>query len=110
MFSSQLKTSLQSFDRKSIKTAGVDFIILHGCPECDKYVYTPEDKANNCPYIKADGTVCGYSRYDESHVPHEVGECNTNIRLLLAECQKTPTIMLCRGSFIFRCGNDWKRY
>ena len=48
------------------------FVVLNGCPECNKFVYLPEDKRKNCPYVKANGEVCGKSRYDKFGKPVEV--------------------------------------
>ena len=59
------KTTLKLFDKKSIKAAGVKYIVLHGCPKCNRHVYLQEDKDTNCP-------ICGYSRYDEIGQPYEV--------------------------------------
>ena len=52
--------------------AGVSFLILHGCVECNKFVYVETDKRKNCPYVKANGDVCGAPRYDSNGVPKEV--------------------------------------
>ena len=65
--------TIKSFDKKSIRAAGTDYMILHGCPKCNQHVYKPEDKDTNCPFIiNADGTMCGYSRLDEMNEPYEV--------------------------------------
>lgn len=63
---------LKSFDKKAKRAAGLDYLVLHGCPGCNKYVYRPGDVNVNCPFVKLDGTVCGQARYDESNKPREV--------------------------------------
>ena len=63
---------LKTFDTKAKKAAGLDYLVLHGCPECNKHVYGPNDRNVNCPFIKKDGTVCGHTRYDETNKPWEV--------------------------------------
>ena len=65
--------TIQSFDKKSIRAAGADYIELHGCPQCNKHVYKPDDEEINCPFINEDGSICGYSRFDEANQPYEVG-------------------------------------
>lgn len=65
--------SIKAFDKKAIAAAGVNFFVLHGCPKCDKHVYTPTDKRKNCPYKnKVDGTTCGHPRFDSANQPFEV--------------------------------------
>ena len=64
--------SLNSFDKKCKHVAGVNYLVLHGCPSCDKYIYTKDDDNENCPFVKADGTVCGHPRYNEKNAPFEV--------------------------------------
>lgn len=61
-----------SFDRKAKKAAGVNYIVLHGCPECNKYIYKPDDQHVNCPYKKDDGTICGHPRFNTDKQPFEV--------------------------------------
>ena len=61
--------SLSSFDKKSKRVAGVNYLALHGCPSCNKHVYTHKDKNKVCPFIKANGTVCGHPRYSEQNEP-----------------------------------------
>ena len=53
--------------------AGVGFLALHGCNKCNKFVFLPDDERKTCPYVKADGQVCGESRYDTNGKPKEVG-------------------------------------
>jgi len=62
---------LENFDRKAKRAAGVQYLVLHGCPKCKKYVYGPKDRNLNCPFIKEDGTVCGHTRYNDGK-PWEV--------------------------------------
>lgn len=52
--------------------AGVGFLSLNGCPGCDKFVYLPNDKRKTCPYVKADGQICGEPRFNEDGQPKEV--------------------------------------
>lgn len=65
-------TGLGSFDTKMKAVAGTNYLKLHGCPKCDKYVYTPNDRNGNCPFVKEDGAVCGHPRYNEANEPWEV--------------------------------------
>ena len=64
--------TLKKFDIKAKEFAGCNYIVLHGCPKCNKYVYTPDDRSITCPQIKFDGTVCGHSRFNEKGKPYEV--------------------------------------
>lgn len=66
------QNKIKSFDKLSIKAAGADYMVLHGCPNCNHHVYMPDDDNINCPFVKVDGTVCGYSRFDEKNEPYEV--------------------------------------
>ena len=56
--------------------AGVGFLALNGCNACNKFVYLPDDKRTICPYVKANGEVCGEPRYDSNGQPKEVGKIN----------------------------------
>lgn len=64
--------SLKQFDAKAKKFAGSDYFVLHGCPKCDEYIYTPADRNVTCPHMMLDGTVCGKSRLNEMGQAHEV--------------------------------------
>lgn len=65
--------SLKHFDKEAKKAAGLDYLVLHGCPQCKKHVYGPEDQNVNCPFVKDNGTVCGHTRYDHAtNKPWEV--------------------------------------
>ena len=64
--------SLNSFDKKSKGAAGVNYFVLHGCPACNKHIYKQEDTNQSCPFVKANGRVCGYPRYSDKGEPHEV--------------------------------------
>ena len=66
------KSTIASFDKKAKRAAGTDYIVLHGCPKCNKYVYTPKDRNNHCPFPKEDGTVCGHPRLNAENQPWEV--------------------------------------
>ena len=72
MYNKSTGRSLGSWDAKAKKAAGVDYIVLHGCPKCHKYIYTPKDHNINCPFVTEDGTVCGHTRYDAENKPWEV--------------------------------------
>ena len=65
--------SLRTFDTKAKRAAGMEYIVLHGCPKCKKYVYGPNNTNANCPFVEQDGTVCGHTRYNkETNKPWEV--------------------------------------
>jgi hypothetical protein len=64
--------TLKSFDRKARQAAGVNYIILHGCPKCDKHIYGSNDRNTNCPFKKEDGTVCGHPRFEKENEAWEV--------------------------------------
>ena len=66
--------------------AGVSFLILHGCVECNKFVYVESDERKNCPYVKADGVVCGEPRYDSNGKPREVNIVLFLYLYLLSNC------------------------
>ena len=64
--------SIKSFDKKAKRAAGTEYLILHGCPKCDKYVYGPNDPNDHCPFRKEGGAVCGHPRFDAHNQPWEV--------------------------------------
>ena len=64
--------TLRSFDKKAKNIAGVNYSILHGCPKCNDYVYSPDDENLHCPNVKEDGTNCGHPRYNDDGKPWEV--------------------------------------
>ena len=64
--------SLRECDKIMQQRAGVNFIILNGCPQCEKFVYTPDDKRSFCPYVLNGGAVCGAPRYNADGKPKEV--------------------------------------
>ena len=65
--------SLRTFDTKAKRAAGMEYIVLHGCPKCKKYVYGPNNTNANCPFVEQDDTVCGHTRYNkETNKPWEV--------------------------------------
>ena len=68
----EANTSIAAFDKKGRRAAGVDYLVLDGCPKCNKHVYTPGDTRDNCPHEKNDGTICGHPRFDPSGKPFEV--------------------------------------
>lgn len=63
-----LQSCISGFDRKAKKFAGCEFIILHGCPNCDRHVYKPTDPEGICP-------VCGHPRFDVKGKALEVFVC-----------------------------------
>lgn len=71
---SKNNTGLRRFDAKAKAVAGTNYLKLHGCPKCNKYVYSPKDHNVNCPFVnvKGDGSVCGYPRYNEAGKPWEI--------------------------------------
>ena len=64
--------TLKAFDKKCTNAAGSNFLVLHGCPSCNKYIYGKDDDNETCPYVKVDGTICGHPRYTEQNEPFEV--------------------------------------
>ena len=60
--------SLKKCDKKLHAAAGAQVLRLNGCPSCNKTVFLPDDPAVSCPYVKADGTVCGHARSDMEQV------------------------------------------
>ena len=67
-----VKTRIREFDNRAKNAAGCNYIILHGCPECNRHVYLPTDKATSCPFVKQDGNVCAHPRFDEHGKAFEV--------------------------------------
>ena len=72
-----VKKNLHEFDTKAKRAAECNYIVLHGCPRCNRHVYLPTDKQKRCPFIKKDGTVCGHPRFDEKGKALEVIFCFT---------------------------------
>ena len=64
--------TMASFDKKAKQAAGTNYLVLHGCPKCDKYVYTPKDRNVHCPYPDKAGGVCGHPRFNDENQPWEV--------------------------------------
>ena len=60
-----VKTRIREFDNRAKNAAGCNYIILHGCPECNRHIYLPTDKAKSCPFVKDDGNVCAHPRFNE---------------------------------------------
>ena len=50
----------------------MNYIVLHGCPKCDKHIYGPNDRNKNCPFKNGDGTVCGHPRFKHGKKAWEV--------------------------------------
>ena len=67
-----VRSSISRFDKKAKTGAGCDFIILHGCPKCNRHVYKPTDRERTCPFIKGDGTVCSHPRFNDKGKALEV--------------------------------------
>lgn len=65
-------TNFRKYDSKMREAAGAEMLRLNGCPHCKRHVYLPTDKAQTCPHVKKNGTVCGHPRYDEAGKPLEV--------------------------------------
>ena len=99
-----VRSSIYGFDKKAKEGAGCDFIILHGCPQCNRHVYKPTDREETCPFIKENGTVCAHPRFNNKGKPLEVFVCVFYCFLLLHSTY--VYIMLCRYVFIFRYGID----
>ena len=91
---------LQSFDTKAKRAAGLDYLVLHGCPGCKKYVYRPGDVNVNCPFVKLDGTVCGQPRYDESNKPREVSLMMLCVCVCVCVFFLVSLMMLCVFFFV----------
>ena len=70
-----VKKSIHRFDTKAKRAAGSNYIVLHGCPGCNRHVYLPQDKQKRCPFIKEDGTICGHPRFDSKGQALEVIFC-----------------------------------
>jgi hypothetical protein len=67
-----VERSLKDFDTDAKDAAGSNYIILNGCPECNRHVYLPTEKAMTCPFVKRDGNICGHPRFDTNKKPFEV--------------------------------------
>ena len=67
-----VERSLKDFDIDAKDAAGSNYIILNGCPECNRHVYLPTEKAMTCPFVKRDGNICGHPRFDTNKRPFEV--------------------------------------
>ena len=80
--------------------AGVKFLILHGCVKCNRFVYEPQDKRKPCPYVKANGEVCGALRYDAYGEAQEVNDIYILNKILFNLFIHNQNIF-CRKSFIF---------
>lgn len=52
-------------DRKLKEAAGVNCLVLNGCTKCNKHVFLPSSKLQNCP-------KCGDARYDTNGKAKEV--------------------------------------
>ena len=51
--------NFKNYDAKMQEAAGVTFLRLNGCVDCNKFVYLPDDPRTQCLHVKEDGTVCG---------------------------------------------------
>ena len=67
-----LEKSFREFDKNAKSAAGCNYIILNGCPQCNRHVYLPADKARRCPFVRKDGNVCGHPRFNAQKKPFEV--------------------------------------
>ena len=70
--STPLERTIKEFDNDAKEAAGSRYIILNGCPGCNRHVYLPTDKAMTCPFVKGDGNICGHPRFDDKKKPFEV--------------------------------------
>ena len=77
------KETLRSFDKKAKNIAGVNFSVLHGCPECNSYVCSPDDTKENCPN-------CDHPRYNDDGKPWEVMQLFVLLVLLVL-----PVFLFC---------------
>ena len=69
---SEASRTITSFDKKAKRAAGTNYFVLHGCPKCNKYVYTPKDINLHCPFPNEAGAVCGHPRFNAQKKPWEV--------------------------------------
>ena len=67
-----VKSTIHEFDNKAKHAAGCNYIILHGCPNCNRHVYLPTDKERTCPFVNEDGSICGHPRFNGRGKPLEV--------------------------------------
>ena len=67
-----VEKSFREFDKNAKSAAGCNYIILNGCPQCNRHVYLPADKARTCPFVRKDGNVCGHPRFNAQKKPFEV--------------------------------------
>lgn len=51
-------------DKKMQKAAGTGFMRLHGCIDCKRHVFKPEDKCKHCPR-------CDHARFNSKRQPFE---------------------------------------
>ena len=61
------RTQSRKADRKMQQKAGVKCMEIHGCVDCNKFVYTPDDRRTHCPRPQ-----CGGARFDINGKPREV--------------------------------------
>lgn len=98
-----VKSSISRFDSKAKEEAGCDYIILHGCPNCNRHVYKPTDQERTCP-------VCAHPRFNNKGKPLEVfGICLFCICLCACFFVLLHTyvcIISCRCVSIFQYGRD----
>ena len=59
-----LPKTFAACDKELKEAAGATFLELHGCTECNGFVFTPQDKRDACP-------CCGHARYDSNGKPNE---------------------------------------
>lgn len=57
--------NVRAFDRKLRQVAGTNVLLLNGCVGCNRHVFHPKDKREECP-------LCGHYRLDEAGKPYEV--------------------------------------
>ena len=59
--------SLTKTDKSFLLASGTECLRLHGCVVCDKHVFHPKSKFNNCP-------LCNHPRYTVNKKPNEVSD------------------------------------
>ena len=68
---------LKAFDKSAQREAGVTYMVLDGCPKCEVHVYKETDSSLVCPHVNADGSICGYPRFDDADMnkPFQASAC-----------------------------------
>ena len=85
---------MDEFDDLAKKAAGCNYIVLHGCPECNRHIYLPTDKAKSCPFVKEDGNICAHPRFNEHGKAFEVIRRSLNYILFVPSYKKCSCIFV----------------